>query len=76
MKLGLIDRVPPILRHLILLVVPALLAWLASDVVPALSGQGGWLAVVAGLLGQLLLVVTPLTRQYGVGQGRHQAVQL
>ena len=50
-KLGLIDRVPPIVRHLLILLVPPLLAWLASDVVPALDGQGGWVAVAAGVLG-------------------------
>ena len=67
----MLDRLPLPLQHLLTLVLPVLLGWGSSDVVPWLHGRGGWCSLAAALLAQLLLVVTPLTRQYGVG--RHAA---
>ena len=64
------DRLPPILRDLLALLAPGLLGWVAADVVPWLQGRGALAAVLAGVLGQLLLLLTPATRRYGSGQPR------
>ncbi len=65
-----LDRIPPWLRHLLILAAVPVLATLAQ--VPS----NGWHLhdfVVAGNVGvasgagYLLLLLTPLTRQYGVG---------
>ena len=72
----MLDKLPPVWRHLLLLVSPGLLAWGTSDVVPWLADRGGTLAVIAGVIGQILLILTTLTRQYGAGapsDGRHEA---
>lgn len=58
---------PAPLRHLILLTAALLLSWGTTDVVPALQGQTGWGALLAGLLAALLAVATPLVQSYGVG---------
>lgn len=66
-NLGPLDRLPASVRHLLLAVLPILVSWLGTDVVPRLQGHGTLLAVatlalqVAGLWG------TPVTRQYGAG---------
>jgi hypothetical protein len=67
-RLGLLDRVPRIVRHLLIQLAAVLLAWGASDLVPWLGQHGGVAAIAGALLGQLLLIVTPLVRTYGVGQ--------
>jgi hypothetical protein len=67
-RLGLLDRVPRIVRHLLIQLAAALLAWGASDLTPWLGQHGGVAAIAGALLGQLLLIVTPLVRSYGVGQ--------
>lgn len=64
---GPLDRLPAGLQHLLLLLAPVVLGWVASDVVPWLQGRGGWAAIGAGILGYVVLAVTPLTRQYGLG---------
>lgn len=66
----MLDKLPPEARHLVLMLLVPVLAYVASDVVPAL----GIHPLVAGLVGvvlaQLIAYLTPLTRQYGVGS-RH-----
>ena len=62
----MLDRIPPVARHLVLMVLAAALTWVAGDFVPDM--HPGPLAAVAGAAATLLLAwVTPLTRQYGVG---------
>lgn len=63
---------PAPLRHLILLTAALLLSWAATDVVPALQGQTGWGALLAGALAALLAVLTPLVQSYGVGSAERQ----
>ncbi len=62
---GWLDRIPRPYRHLLIQLMACLLAWGASDLVPALHDQQGYAAVVGALIGQVLLVVTPLVRSYG-----------
>jgi hypothetical protein len=65
-----LDRLPAQLRHLILIVAPILLGWVASDVVPFVQAKN---PVAAYLIGSLVTAAlawfTPATRQYGVGSG-------
>jgi hypothetical protein len=61
----MLDRLPPVWRHLLIALVPALLAWAATDLIPSLPP--GAAAVLAPLVSVLVLIVTPLTRQYGAG---------
>lgn len=66
----MLDRLPRIWRHLLIQALAALLAWLGSDVVPWLRDRpDGWVALAGVLLGQLLLVVTPLVRYLEPGEG-------
>lgn len=62
------DRLPAIVRHLIILGAPVVLGWVSSDVIPALQDRPGAGTAFAALLEAIVLVVTPLTRQYGVGR--------
>lgn len=66
----MLDALPPLVRHLVLMLAACLLAWAASDVVPWLQGQGGLAAAVGAFLVAALAVLTPLTRQYGIGARR------
>jgi hypothetical protein len=66
----MLDRLPAWARHLLIALISALLAWAASDLVPILTDQGGLAAVAGAVLTSLLLVLTPLVRQYGVGARR------
>ena len=61
----MLDRFPPAVRHLLLMLLAAVLTWLSMDFVPNITGP---LAAVGGAVVSILLAwVTPLTRQYGVG---------
>jgi hypothetical protein len=67
--------IPPVVRDLLVLLAGAALTWIGQSALPA---AGPWLAehpplgpLAGALLAQLLLVLTPLTREYGVGSGRH-----
>lgn len=67
----MLDRIPAVWRHLILMLAASLLGW-ASDNVLNL----GLDPIVASLLGVVVATaiawLTPLTRQYGVGNdGEH-----
>lgn len=62
----MLDRLSPMWRHFTLIVLSAVLSWVASDVVPALEGQTGYAAAAGAVLTALVAVLTPLTRQYGV----------
>ena len=65
---------PAPIRHLILLVLALGLSWAATDVVPWLSGQTGYGALLAGLLAAVLAVLTPLVQSYGyTGKSRTRA---
>lgn len=63
-----IARLPAPARHLTLAILTVLLTWAGSDVIPALQGQTGGAALVAGLLAAGLAVLTPLVNSYGVGK--------
>lgn len=72
----MLDRLTAAARHLLILCTPGLLlAGLvvlkaitdAEGVLTAVSWAGVLWAAVAAFAGWLLLVLTPLTRQYGVG---------
>ena len=64
----MIDKWPAWARHLFFAITPAVLGWIASDVVPALENQGPQAALVASLVTVLVAAVTPLTTQYGIGK--------
>lgn len=67
---GVLDKLPPFIRHLVIAVLPVLLAWVASDVIPTLQGKEGLAGLLAVVLGAALAVLTPwVTTQYGVGAG-------
>jgi hypothetical protein len=63
----MLDRIPAEVRHILIMLGAALLGW-ASDNVLNL-GLSPLLSSLAGVVvGTLILYVTPLTRQYGVGK--------
>jgi len=64
----MLDNLPPIVRHLVLMLLATAAAWAGSDLVPWLQDQGGLAAITGALMAALVAVVTPLTRQYGVGR--------
>jgi hypothetical protein len=66
----MLDHLPAWARHLLIALISALLAWAASDLVPILTDRGGLAAVAGAVLTSILLVLTPLVRQYGVGARR------
>lgn len=72
----MIDHWPPLWRHLALLVLGALLSWASADLIPVLSGQSGWVGAVGAVLTVLIAILTPLTRQYGVGSSDPAAVNV
>jgi len=63
----MLDRYAPLVRHLALLILMAVLTWAGTELVPSLQDQGGAAAIIAALLTAALAYFTPLTRQYGVG---------
>lgn len=63
----MLDRLPAWARHLVFMVAPVLLAWIASDVIPQLDGKEGLAGVAGVLLTVIVTVLTPMTRQYGIG---------
>lgn len=64
----MLDQMPAWARHLFFAVAPAVLGWIASDIVPYLEGKGEYAALAASLITVLVASVTPLTRQYGLGK--------
>ena len=56
---GPLDRLPAPARHLLLAVLPVVLAWVGTDVVPALEGRPGLAGVLAVTLQAVALWVTP-----------------
>lgn len=74
----MLDRLSPQLRHLLLMLLAALLTWASTDFVPWLSSHDGWGPAVGTLAAGVLAYMLPLTRQYGVGapdasDGEHEA---
>lgn len=63
----LFDRLWPVFRHLLLLLLPVVLGWISADVLPVLRDQFPQWALIWAAVTQLVLYVTPLTRQYGAG---------
>jgi hypothetical protein len=63
----MLDNLPAQLRHLILLAFPIVMGWASSEALPALQDKFPSAAVAWSLVSALLLALTPLTRQYGVG---------
>lgn len=65
---GMLDKWPAQLRHLVILVTPVVLGWVTSDFLPWFSGRNPALAgLAAAIVTALSLWLTPLTKQYGVG---------
>lgn len=60
----MLDRLSPVTRHALILLLGAVLTYASSNI-PALPAQ--WQPLVGAVVTILSLVVTPLTRQYGVG---------
>lgn len=66
----MLDRLPPEMRHIALMLMVPLLGYLSDKAVPA------WIPdpIIAGLAGvaltALIAYFTPLTRQYGVGSDK------
>lgn len=70
----MLDKLPPMLRHLVLMLAAALLSWAGTDLVPWLNGQPGWGALAGVFTAALIAYLTPLVKQYGLFQdGRHEA---
>lgn len=57
----------PEVRHAIVVIVSAMLAWAASVAVPFLNGQTGLTAALGAVLTAILAVLTPAVQAYGVG---------
>lgn len=66
---GPLDKLPAPIRHLLIAVVPLLLAWIGTDVVPALHDRPALAGALAVLVQLATLYATPLTRQYGPQPG-------
>jgi len=65
------DGWPPWLRDMSMALLATVLAWLGSDIVPIMRGQGGVWALLGTLLAMLITTATPwLTRAYGLGRSR------
>jgi hypothetical protein len=67
--IGPLDRVPPLLRSLLEMMVATALMWAGTEVVPWMQGRGGYTAVLAPVAVAAIEAGTTLTRQYGVGSG-------
>lgn len=65
----MLDKLPPEARHLVLMLLVPVLAYVASDVVPQLGIHPLLAGLVGVVLAQLIAYFTPLTRQYGIGSG-------
>ena len=63
----MLDKLSPFVRHLLIALAPGVLTFVSSAVIPGLSAKGGEAAMIAGLLTMAVLVLTPLTQQYGIG---------
>jgi hypothetical protein len=72
----MLDRLPPEVRHLLLMLAASLLGWAGSDLVPGLQDRGGAAALLAPVVMTLVTILTPLTRQYGVGSDRSETEPL
>lgn len=60
----------PMVRHLLLMMLGTALSWVSTVLVPALSGQTGYGALLAALITAALAYLTPLIPSYGVGSGK------
>jgi hypothetical protein len=66
----MLDGLPTQVRDLLVALVPVLLGWVSTDVVPPLEGVNPLAAsLVAVVVAQLAQYFTTLTRAYGVGKG-------
>ena len=65
----MIDKLPPGTRHLLIGLLAAVLTAL-SESVPDLGLHPALAAVTGAALGYAVLVLTPLTKQYGIGSKR------
>jgi len=64
----MLDKIPAEVRHILIMLLAAVLGW-ASDNVLNLGISPLLASLLGVVLGTLILYVTPLTRQYGVGKG-------
>jgi len=63
-----LDSLPAWLRHIIIMVLPILLGLAANEWLPWLQGKIGASLVGGVVVTFLTLLVTALTKQYGVGK--------
>lgn len=69
----MLDRIPAVYRHLIIMLIAAILGWAADNV--ANLGLDPLVASLLGVvIGTAILWITPLTRQYGVGEDSDESV--
>jgi len=64
----MLDKLPAWARHLLIVIAPALLTYIGTDVIPGLKDKAGLDGLIAVLLTMALLLLTPLTQQYGVSK--------
>jgi hypothetical protein len=66
----MLDRVPPMLRDLLIALAPALLGWAGTSLVPMLNGINPLYASLAGVvISTAVVYFTKLSTQYGIGSG-------
>ena len=65
----MLDSLPPLVRHILLMLLATALSWAGTDLIPWLNGQPGWGALAGTLAAALLAYVLPITSQYGLGDG-------
>lgn len=64
----MLDGLSPAVRHLVLMLLPVVLGWAGTDLVPALHGVNPVVGSLAGVLVTAGVAwLTPFTTQYGVG---------
>lgn len=69
----MLDKIPAEARHILIMLLAAILGW-ASDNILNL-GLPPLVASLAGVVvGTLVLWVTPLTRQYGIGKDTNDGI--
>jgi len=63
----MLDKIPAEVRHVVIMLIAALLGWAMDNVLNL--GLNPLLSSLTGVVvGTLILYITPLTRQYGVGK--------
>jgi hypothetical protein len=72
--LNLLDKVPASVRHALILLIGAGLSWVSANL-PDWHLQQPYPNLIGAAVAMLLLIVTPLTSQYGVGKAANDKAQ-